>query len=419
MKPLALALAMALAVPPAQEKPEDDAAKTASRIDRALGWLANSDEEVRQMGRADLVQIGSGAIPAIEKKIAEKGVMDLVRLLREIDRAPAAAPDAWVAEKDLKEIEADPQFRKEAEKLPGDVAEKFIYVKYQEALAHARHKNYQRAFDMVNGLLALDPKSPHTDAFRRLRRHCENMITQTSLIEAKILQPKAWYLEGEPVELTVRMKNLYKAMITLNWEKATATDPGGGLLVLEVEVNMRTMAGSSSTDQRHQELRFESEVPIAPGAQWERKFTLDTSSVIPDTRQIRVIQVGGWTQPAKIATDGVNITRRIQFEPAQVKILPKKYERFMDNPLDWLEKMIAEGDPQEIYVCTQLLPESDRDKGTEMLIQLLSKSNTATSKTYAANLLTALTGQSLGLDPRRWENWFQNRTAEKKEKKTK
>jgi len=188
------------------------------------------------------------------------------------------------------------------------------------------------------------------------------------------------------------------------------------MLVMDVEVTVNHLGGSSTTDQRHQDLRFEEEIPIAPGAQWERKFTLDTSTAIPDPNEVRVIKVGGWTQPAKVTTDGVNITRRLQFEPAVVKILPKKYARFLDRPLDWLEKMIAEGDPQEIYVCCQILDEADRDKGAEMLIKLLGQSNTARSKAYAANLLTALTGQSLGNDPRRWDSWLNNRAAENKDK---
>jgi hypothetical protein len=75
--------------------------------------------------------------------------------------------------------------------------------------------------------------------------------------------------------------------------------------------------------------------------------------------------------------------------------------------------MIAEGDPQEIYVCSQLLEEKDRDKGADLLIRLLGKSTTLTSKTYAANLLTAFTGQSFGADVRRWQNWLQDRAADK------
>lgn len=416
MRAVGIALATILLLPCLGQ--EDDAAKKTQRLERALGWLANEDADVREMGRKELVLIGPEAVPAIEKKIAEKGATDLVQLLRHFDKSPGVA-DTWVAEKELREIEADEQFKKEAARLSKDVTEKYIYVKYQEALAHVRAKHYQRAFDLANALIAFEPKSTHFEAFRILRRHCENLITQTSLIEAKVMQPKVWYLDDEAVELSARMKNIYKAMMTLTWDKATAQDAGGGVLVLDVEVTVNHLGGSSTIDTRHQDLRFEEEIPIAPGAQWERKFTLDTSSAIPDPTEVRVIKVGGWTQPAKVTTDGVNITRRLQFEPAEVKILPKKYARFMDRPIEWLEKMIAEGDPQEIYVCCQLLDDADRDKGAGMLIKLLEHSNTARSKAYAANLLTALTGQALGNDPKRWETWLAGKAAENKDKKKK
>ena len=402
----------------AQDKPVEDGSQKSQKIAQAVEWLVNEDADVREMGRKSVVEFGRDAIPAIEKKLAERHALELVQILRLLDRSPGAA-DAWVAEKELRDLEADEEYKKAAEKLSKDGIEKLMYVKYQEAMAHVRHKNYERAFEMANGLISLDARSKHIDDYKRLRRHCENMITQTTLIEAKLLQPKIWYVDGETVELAVRMKNLYKAMMTLTWEKGTEKDPGGGLLLLDVDVSMKEMGGASMSDQRHQELRFEEEIPIAPGAQWEKKFTLDTSTVVADAKQIRVVTVGGWSQPAKVATDGVNITRRIQFEPAVVKILPKKYERFLDNPLQWLDKMIADGDPQEIYVCSQLLEGDDKDKGTEKLIQLLAKSNTLMSKTYAANILTGLTGVSMGNDARRWESWLQNKMLNSKEPKKK
>ncbi|HEV3029700.1 MAG TPA: hypothetical protein VG457_19130, partial [Planctomycetota bacterium] len=402
----------------AQDKPDENAPRKAQRIEQAVGWLVDEDADVREMGRKSIAEFGRDAIPAIEKKLAERHALELVQVLHLIDRSTSGA-DAWVAEKELRDLEADEQFKKEAERLSKDAIEKLMYVKYQEAMAHVRHKNYQRAFEMANGLIALDTRSTHLDDYKRLRRHCENMITQTTLIEAKILQPKLWYIEGETVELSARMKNLWKAGMILTWEKGNDKEPGGGLLLLDVEVTMKEMGGASMSDQRHQDLRFEEEVPIAPGAQWEKKFTLDTSTVVADSKQIRTISVGGWSQPAKVSTDGVNITRRIQFEPALVKILPKKYERFLENPLQWLEKMIADGDPQEIYVCSQLLEGDDKDKGAAKLIQLLAKSNTLISKTYAANILTGLTGVSLGNDPRRWESWLQNKTLNSKDTKKK
>ena len=121
----------------------------------------------------------------------------------------------------------------------------------------------------------------------------------------------------------------------------------------------------------------------------------------------------------KIATDGVNITRKLQFEPAVVKIIPKKYAHFLEHPMESFEKAVAEGTPREIHISSQLLEGADRDRATGMLIGLLSKSNTIVSKNTAANLLTAHTGQSLGIDPKRWENWFSNRLAEKQDKNPK
>lgn len=426
MKAVVFAAASFLVLPLilAQDKPDDEgarkeeAARKAQRIDQSVGWLVDDDPEVREMGRKSLVELGRDAIPAIERKLAERKAMDLVQVLRALDRGPAGG-DAWVPDKELKDIEVDEQYKKEAERLSKDSIDKLMYVKYQEALAHYRHKNYQRSFEMATGLISLDSKSTHYEDYKRLRRQSETMITQTTLIEAKILQPKTWYVEGEPVELTVRMKNLYKADMLLTWEKGTEKDPGGGVLLLDVDVTLKDMAGASMSDQRHQDLRFEEAVPIAPGAQWEKTFTLDTSTAIPDARQIRTVTVGGWSQPAKISTDGVNITRRIQFEPAVVKVIPKKYERFMANPLASLTKMIAEGDPQEVYVSSQLLEGADKDKGTEMLIQLLGKAQSLTGKTDVANILTQLTGVAKGNDPARWEAWLQNKILNGKDTKKK
>jgi len=414
MKCVTAALAIFFLLP----QQEDEAAKKARRIDRAVGWLSNEDLEVREMGRKELVAIGPEVVPLLEKKVAEKGATELVQMLRHFDKTPSIA-EAWVAEKELKDIEVDEEFRKAAGKLSKSDGEKYLYVKYQEAMAHVRHKHYQRAFDLASALISFEPSSPNISLFRTLRRHCEHMITQTSLIEAKLFQPKIWYVEGEPIELTARMKNIYKAPITMTWEKGTAAEPGGGLLVCDVDVTMKEFNGASSSDQRHQELRFEDEVPIAPGAQWEKKISLDASTAIADSNQLRIVKIGGWVQPMRIATDGVNITRKIQFEPALVKIIPKKYAHFLERPMEAFEKAVAEGTPREIHISSQLLEGPDRERATGMLVALLAKSNTIVSKNTAANLLTAHTGQSFGIDPKRWENWYNSRLAENKDKNQK
>src|SRR6185295_6994972 len=141
---------------------QDDDAKRTARIDQAVGWLTNEDADVREMGRKSIQEIGRDAIPAIERKIAEKGAADLVLALRRLDKAPGVE-ESWVSEKELRDLDSDEQFKREAERLPKDAVDKVMRVKYQEAMAHVRHKNYQKAFEMANGLIALDPRSTHFD----------------------------------------------------------------------------------------------------------------------------------------------------------------------------------------------------------------------------------------------------------------
>src|SRR6185503_3210513 len=126
MKVVSAALALVLFL----QQQDDEAAKKARRVDRAIEWLAEKDLEVREMGRKDLIAIGPDVVPILEKKVAEKGASELVQMLRHFDKTPSIA-DAWVAEKELKDIEADEEFRKAAGKLSKSDGEKYLYVKYQ------------------------------------------------------------------------------------------------------------------------------------------------------------------------------------------------------------------------------------------------------------------------------------------------
>jgi len=122
----------------AQDKGDEDAGKKSQKIAQAVEWLVNEDADVREMGRRSVVEFGRDAIPAIEKKLAERHTLELVQVLRLLDRAPGSA-DAWVAEKELRDLEGDEEYKKAAEKLSKDAIEKLMYVKYQEAMAHVRH----------------------------------------------------------------------------------------------------------------------------------------------------------------------------------------------------------------------------------------------------------------------------------------
>src|SRR5690349_7698256 len=88
----------------AQDKPDEEAGKKTQKIAQAVDWLVNEDADVREMGRKSVVEFGRDAIPAIEKKLAERHALELVQVLHLLDRAPGSA-DAWVAEKELRDLE--------------------------------------------------------------------------------------------------------------------------------------------------------------------------------------------------------------------------------------------------------------------------------------------------------------------------
>jgi hypothetical protein len=269
---------------------------------------------------------------------------------------------------------------------------------------------------MANGLLALEPHSPIADRVKQVRRYCENMITQTSLIEAKVLQERLAYVSGEPVVLTLRLKNIYRNSINIKYEGAEGKAPEG-LAVVEIEATVSTLKGESTTSNRHQELSLDGEIPLAPGAQWERKLQLDTVFGLPDDLEVQTVVVNVWTVPSKIDAEGTNITRKLQFEPGVVKLVPKRYARFLENPLEWLQKTIESEQPaQETWICAQLLPAQDRRRGAEILVHALEKTDNPKYVPALVRMLTEVTGERLGEDPKKWSEWLSKERQDKKKK---
>jgi len=386
--------------------PQD--AEKEKRIAQALRWFGDRDPELRESARGELVAMGRDAVPAVERALTERAALELAKLYRELHPAAGAGP----APVEYVLPEEDPTIPK----LEKDAVDKVVRAKYAEAMAYAKKNQYQRGFDMASGLLALEPRSPIADRLKQLKRYCENMITQTSLIEAKVIQEKLAYVAGEPVTLTLRLRNLFKTPMLLKYEGAEGKAPEG-LAVIEIEAAMATLKGESTTATRHQELPLEGEIPIAIGAQWERKIQLETVFGLPDDLDVQTILVNVWTAPSKIDTDGHNLTRKLQFEPAVIKLVPKRYAHFLENPLEWLEKTILSEQPaQETWICAQLLPAADRRKGAEILVHAMEKTDNPNYRPALSRMLTEVTGERLGEDPKKWTEWLSKQGQEKKKK---
>lgn len=398
--------------------PQDpgEAERRRLRLEKAFAWFEDADAGVRELGRQELRHAGREALPLLERKLAEKGAAEVARLIREIDAAHGET--RWVSEKELPTPE---ELAKGLPKLAAGAADKYVHVKLSEAIAYANRGNFQKGYDMAKALEVLEPKAALAEKVKQLRRYCDNMITQTSLIEAKVIQEKLAYVAGEPVELTLRMKNLFRSAIAIQYEKGTANIPGRGLAVVEIEIRTPEPTGSTLTATRSTELAFETEIPIAVGAQWERKFTLETDFEI-DTRDFfRIVVVNVWTQPERITAGGLPFLKRVQFEPAVLKLVPKKHEKYLAGPLESLKEVLAAGDSPDAICCAHLLEGDQKEKGLELLVQELGapprpdfKGDMRMRRTFISHLLTFVTGERHGEDPKRWEEWMKGRGATKK-----
>jgi hypothetical protein len=313
-----------------------------------------------------------------------------------------------VAVSELDSLPEDDPGAKEVAKLDRPAVEKYVRAKYNEAMGFVRKKNYVKAHELASALLALEPKSAHADSVRKLKRYADAMVLQTTLLEAKLLHTKPAYAAGEPVELRLRMKNIHPQPLTVAYGKTDVPGaaPLPGVVVVEIETRVTHLQGNSESWTRSQEIRIENEIPIAPGAQWETAFAVDLAADGDDRDNVRELTVTAWTSPTGIQVAGRDATRRIQFEPAVFRIVPARYSAYLAGPLEALGKTIDGGTAHETYVCSQLLQGAEKESGVAMLVQAMAKTENPGYREALSWVLVHLTGERLGSDPKKWQEWL-------------
>ena len=368
----------------------------ARHIEKVLDWLEDRDEALREIARKELLGLGTGARPQIEARLRRKRAFHLAELLGKIN----VAVSPYVSKAD---VEADANDGSSAKDLDPRVVDAYVRARYTQALDLAKNRDFEGGLRMAKALLALEPSWSQSEKVNRLRRYCDRMILQTTLLEAKVKPDALICVEGKPMGLSLRLKNLYRGPLTLRFDKGAP-----GMAVLPIKVTLSDMYGSSFSYTMHQELKFAGVIPIAAGAEWVTKHDLETSLNLSDEKEMRIMRVNAWMQPLEIEIEGRPMTRRIEFEPAVIKIVPRRYAAFVADPLASLQKAIKGGLTQDVFICAQLLEGEKKRRGTGLLIEWMQKANPE-GRRAAALILTVITGKKLGEDPRKWSVWWQAR----------
>jgi hypothetical protein len=407
LKAAALAVAALLL---AQDPPEDDREK---RIRLAIEWLQDGDAELRAIARKELVSWGREVVPKLEDLLKAKGALDLYKIVREIELGKTALTTEIPGP-----MMSHEEFLRRIGKPDGTAADSYVRARMADVYRHFKDKDYQRAYDLVHALMVLEPKSRYTPELQKMRRTCDNMVTQSSMVRSLIVAPHAATASSK-VDFVLRMENMWKGGIDIKFDKEARP-----IVVVEITVERMDPNGSVTRAQRVEEFPMDRDIPIAMGAYWEKTITLDTGMEFSDDQDyLRLYSVGAWLPIVKIDRGPqAEAQKRLFFEPATVRLVPQKHMHLADDPLGNLGKAMDRGTVNEVFICAMLLPENQKTMGVEFLVAALEKTNNNMKKArdkgavkeeeqlkvgmaVIGNILATLTGEKRGVDPALWRKY--------------
>ena len=408
LKALAAVIAAAFLI---QDPAADDRTE---RIKMAFQLLSDADPELREVARKELLSMGRDVVPKLEELLKAKGALEIYRIVREIELGKSGPPSEIPGP-----MLSHEEFLRRIGKPDGTACDTYVRTRMADVYKHFKEKQFQRAFDVVNALLVLEPKSRYAADLQRMRRTCDNMVTQSSMVKSRVIAPHA-AAAGSKVEFTLRLENQWKGGINIQFDKEVARP----IVVVEITVERMDPNGSVTKATRVEEFPIEREIPLAMGAQVEKFITLDTNAEFSDDQDyIRLYTVGAWMPVVKIDRGPQAETqKRIFFEPATVRLVPTKHLHLADDPLGKLGKAMDAGSVNEVFICAMLLTDQQKPAGVELLVTALEKANANLKKArekrsseeeghlksgmaIIANILTGLTNEKFGIDANQWRKY--------------
>lgn len=398
-----------------QDKHSEDYIKKVKRIEALVDLLEDKDEKMRKIARAELLQIGAGAIPFIEQRLKLKGLLEHHTLIHDIkERAQQQLlKDAEAIEPKDPELRWYAQLAEKIQGMPQDAVEKYIASKIFEAYAHVLKENYEQADKMLTALLSLEPKSLYADKIQQLHRYCENKVLSSKFLKATAEARPARVRAGDAINVKLALENLWKNPLSLTYPEKSK-----GVLFVSVEARAVEFNGAERGIRREEAFEIDNPVAIGVGQTWTREIAIQTKQDFDDVDCIRIYTLVARTKPQKIETGDMPILKGVNWPMLTVKVVPEKYKAYLDDPLKSLGDVmdgrgVDNGTVNEVFVCAMLVDEDKKDAAIALLIQALERANNNTAADVVIHILMQVTGLRLGNRKQDWLDWWQRRQSEK------
>lgn len=369
-----------------------------ARLGDLIEALGSRDRAIREAAAVEIRKIGDPALAALEAKIRASGGGAWFDLYKELA---------------IKRVETEPR-REEPRREPPTIdlhnlprppadlpKESYVYGKLTEAVAAHDGGRYAEAEAIVSRLIALEPSTSYAEHLRELKALCDRAIGRDGEFRTVILADRSVYEVGETIALTLRIDNVGQSDLLFRF-------PVKRTSILEIVVTAVDSLGSTTAVERPEVFEFDAEIRVNAGSFWEKTYKHDTSMDGLNPSLFRFLRF----QPAPIVAgmvkDREETDRKIAFDPATIRIVPKGYRDRIGNPLAALTKAIDSGTVQDVFIAAVMLGDEQKKTGIDLLITTLKNARGAGAQSVM-RALGVLTGEDFGLDARKWIEWWENR----------
>src|SRR5688572_29435482 len=156
------------------------------RIKVLLQWLSDNDPELREIARKELAGLGREVVPQLEELLKARGALEIYKIVREIELGKVT-----VSSEIPGPMLSHEEFLRRIGKPDGTAADSYVRARLADIYKLFKEKDYQKSYDLVHALMVLEPKSRYAKELHQIRRVCDNMVTQTSIVRSQILAPHA------------------------------------------------------------------------------------------------------------------------------------------------------------------------------------------------------------------------------------
>lgn len=411
-------------------EPSEPLFTEAREIFEALSGLESPDLERQQESLRFLISTGQTALPYLREFFRHRGLDAPLELFEKLLAQPGTElpKEALLGEQELLRLIEEARTRK------GE-AQRYLYAKYLEAVESYRQQRYEDALHKVQALLTLEPQLPFGNEVKRLKISLEEALLVSTVLDARVVCDKDLYVVGEVANLTLRLSSrspeevrvllapplpdeappfVPKGRDEAASESASA-HPAPVEGILNIQLSEHYPNGDFAMASRQDRFTVTKDIVLRPPDLWEFSFRLETGKDNPLSPHYRTYRITAQFRPYAVVCGSKEYRRMVTFGPLELRVFPPDPTPVLENPISSLAQALDRGIPNDVFLCSLLVPEREWPKATELLVEALGRAREA-EKPVLLNCLRRFTNEPFPLQEDAWKDWvksFQKKMREK------